>query len=96
MKLLFSPAAKADLIDIAVYIAADDPVRALSFIEELEAACDILVDHPHAGPSRPEIADGLRSKPYRRYLIYYRTAENTVRIERILHGARDPGRPEGE
>lgn len=91
MNLLFSPAAEADLIDIAVYIAADDPVRALTFVEELEAACNILVDHPLAGVARPEIGESLRSRPYRRYIIYYRVTDSAIRIERILHGARDPG-----
>jgi toxin ParE1/3/4 len=91
MNLLFSPAAEADLEDIALYIAADDPVRALGFVEELEAACAILAEHPRAGMARPEVGAGLRSKPYRRYVIYYRVAEEAVRIERILHGARDPG-----
>ena len=91
MKLLFSPAAEADLVDIALYIAADDPQRALEFVKELEEACAILIDYPQAGVARPEVGEGLRSKPYRRYIIYYRALENVVRIERFLHAARDPG-----
>jgi toxin ParE1/3/4 len=91
MRLQFSPAAQADLLDIALYIAADDPARALRFVDELEAACDVLVDHPFAGVARPEIGEELRSKPYRRYMIYYRVLGDVVRIERFLHGARDPG-----
>lgn len=91
MNLLLSPAAKADLEDIALYIAADNPTGALEFIEELEAACATLGDHPRSGVARPELADGLRSKPYRRYVINYRVLESAVLIERFLHGARDPG-----
>ena len=34
MKLFISPAAQVDLMDIAVFIAPDNPVRALSFIVE--------------------------------------------------------------
>ena len=37
MKVNFSPAAQTDLLDIALYIAQDNPKRALSFVDELEA-----------------------------------------------------------
>lgn len=91
MKLVFSPAAEADLVEIALYIAADDIERAQSFVGELEAACAVLVEHPFAGVARPELGDGVRSKPYHRYVIYYRVEDESVRIERFLHGARDSG-----
>lgn len=35
MRLLFAPLAEQDLESIADYIAADNPRRAVSFIEEL-------------------------------------------------------------
>lgn len=91
MKIVFSPAAESDLVEIGLYIAADDIERARSFIDELEAACAILADHPFAGIARPELGEGLRSKPHRRYVIYYSVLDECVRIERFLHGARDPG-----
>jgi toxin ParE1/3/4 len=89
MRLVFAPAAKADLREIAAYIAEDDPNRAKSFTAELRAACDILIDHPFLGMARPELGDGLRSKPHGRYVIYYRILDTSVRIERFQHGARD-------
>jgi toxin ParE1/3/4 len=88
-QLLFSPAARADLLEIAAYIARDDPGRALSFVEELEARCADLVTYPEVGRARPELAPGLRSKPHGRYLIFYTPAPDAVRIERVLHGSRD-------
>jgi toxin ParE1/3/4 len=88
-RLLFSPEAEADLADIAAYIAADDPARALSFVDELEASCAGLTDYPDAGRARPELAPDLRSKPHGPYVIFYTPGAKAVRIERILHGARD-------
>ncbi|HZG47402.1 MAG TPA: type II toxin-antitoxin system RelE/ParE family toxin, partial [Allosphingosinicella sp.] len=44
--LLFSPAAEQDLFDIALHIARDDPSRALSFVDELEATCASLRHYP--------------------------------------------------
>lgn len=88
-RLEFAPEAEADLLDIAGYIAADDPERALSFVGELEASCAGLIDHPESGPPRPELAVDLRSKPHGRYVIFYTPGADALRIERILHGARD-------
>ena len=46
MKLVLSPAARQDLLDIGDYIADDNPVRALSFVDELEEACKGLLEAP--------------------------------------------------
>lgn len=83
------PGAEADLLDIAGYIARDDPTCARSFVGELEQRCAELWGFADAERARPEIADGLRSKPHRNYLIFYTPSHDLVRIERILHGARD-------
>lgn len=88
-RLEFSPEAAADLADIAGYIARDNPKRARTFVDELEAHCAGLIEYPDTGRTRPELAPGLRSKPHGHYLIFYTPGTEVVRIERILHGARD-------
>lgn len=91
MRLEFSPAADADLVEIASFIARDNVPRAITFIDELEAACARLVDNPHSGVARSDLRAGLRSKPHGSYVIFYGVLEKVIRIERILHGARDIG-----
>jgi toxin ParE1/3/4 len=91
VKVTFSPAARDDLTEIALYIAQDNPNRALSFVDELENKCTALGTAPGIGTARPELGDGIRMFPYGRYLIFYRKGRLSVRIERILHGARDIG-----
>ena len=91
MRLILSPLAVADLEEIGDYIALDNPPRALSFIRELRAQCRKTLDNPLAFPAREDLAPGLRVRPYGQYLIFYRLVDTTVRIERILHGARDVG-----
>jgi toxin ParE1/3/4 len=99
-RLEFSPEAEADLSDIATYIARDNPGRAHSFVGELEGRCSDLLGFPQSGQARPELGPGLRSKPHGRDIIFYTPDAETVRIERILHGARDIegefGEKEGE
>jgi toxin ParE1/3/4 len=92
MNLVFSPSAESDLEEIADYIAMDSPARALAFVQELREQCRVLTQLPQAFPAREGLAPGLRMMPYRRYLIFYRPAGGEVRIERILHSARDVGR----
>ena len=89
--MIFAPLALADLEEIGDYIALDNPSRALSFIRELRAQCRKIVDNPLAFPAREDLAPGLRVLPQGQYLIFYRPMDTTVRIERILHRARDVG-----
>ena len=89
MKVVFSAGAKDDLLEIAIYIAQDNPPRALSFVDELEGKCLALSDAPAGGVLRPELGEGVRMVTHGRYLIFYRENKSAVRIERIMHSARD-------
>jgi toxin ParE1/3/4 len=91
MKVEFSPVAKDDLLEIALYIAQDNPVRALSFVDELETQCLRLGQAACIGAPRPELGEGVRMLPHGRYLIFYREHTSMLRIERVMHGARDIG-----
>ena len=46
MRLNFTPMAEQDLEAIADYIAADNPVRALSFVHELRTQCQRITLNP--------------------------------------------------
>lgn len=48
-----------------------------------------ITEAPRGGRARPELYSGLRSVPFHRYVIFYTVEGRDVRIERILHGARD-------
>jgi len=78
-------------MDIAVFIAEDNPTRALTFVDELEKICELLGRTLGLGTRRPELGEGICMLPHGRYLIFYREAGKGVRIERIMHGARDIG-----
>lgn len=91
MRLIFAPLAAADLEEIGDYIALDNPPQALSFVRELRVHCRKILDNPLAFPAREDLDPGLRVLPYGQYLIFYRPMDTAVRVERILHGARDVG-----
>lgn len=87
--VILSVKAEADLENIGDYIAADNPSRALSFIKELRGKCIKLGHYPEANPRFPELGPDVRFCPHGSYLILYRVLEDSVSVERILHGARD-------
>jgi toxin ParE1/3/4 len=88
-RLGFAPAALADLKAIGLYIAEDDPDRAMSFIAELEAKAQQAAERPRSFPICDDISAGLRAARHGQYLLFFREMEKEVRIIRVLHGARD-------
>src|SRR5437867_12553857 len=90
MIVVITAAAESDLESIADWIAQDNPTRALTFITELRRRCETLVDAPKGYALVPRYdALGIRRRPYRDYLIFYRIAGETIEILHVLHSARD-------
>lgn len=89
MKIVFSPRSEEDLEEIADFIARDSPRSAIRFIAEVRATCEKLADAPLGYEVQRQIDPGIRRAVHGRYLIFYSTPPGEVRIERILHSARD-------
>ena len=89
LSLVLSDQAEADLIDIWVYIAEDSAAAADAFATQLYEKCHLLAENPSLGRNRPEVADGLYSFPYKRYVIYYRQREHRLEVARVLSAYRD-------
>ena len=60
-----------------------------AFIDRLYETMESLGRNPGSGRHREELAMGIQSFPFGRYLIFYRALTNSVEIVRVLHGARD-------
>jgi len=92
MIVRLSAEAEGDLEDIGDRIARDNPVRAVSFIEELRAACLGLAAFPERFPLVPRYeSKGVRHRVHGNYLIFYRVEEAAVLVVHVLHGATDYG-----
>jgi toxin ParE1/3/4 len=85
MRLVFTAEATADLKHIGDRIAQDNPLRALSFVEELESRCRALPAMPLAYPlvSRRQ-ERGVRRVVHGNYLIFYRVDAGAVVILHVL------------
>ncbi len=88
-RLVFTPAARDDLLAIGLFIAEDNPQRAESFVAELEVKAALICKQPLSFPERADISPGVRAAVHGRYLLFFRVLDNDVRIVRILHGARN-------
>jgi addiction module RelE/StbE family toxin len=90
MKVVITAAAKADLLAIRRYIEADNPSRALSFVEELLDRCLALADTLRAYPLVPRYERFLiRRCVHGDYLIFYRLQPEQIEVIHVLQGARD-------
>ena len=88
-QLRISPSASSDLIEIWIYIPDDNVANADAFIDKLYQAIQALGRQPGSGRHREELAPGIQSFPFGRYIIFYRAVTSGIEIVRVLHGARD-------
>jgi len=90
MNVYISETAKADLREIRQGIERVVPLRGDAVIQELVEHCEQLADMPLRYPLvlRYE-GRGVRRCVHGRYLIFYRTRDESVEIIHIVHGARD-------
>lgn len=93
MRVVISRDAERDLEQIADFIAEDNPLRAASFVVELNDKARDLGSFPERFPIAPQLEHlGIRRRSYGSYLIFYRIEPDRVVVLRYLHGARDyPG-----
>jgi len=90
MRVVLSAEAKSDLREIGAYIARDNKARARSFARELRDKALEIGAMPRAFPLVRRFEHlGIRRRPYRDYLIFYRIEDGRVVVVHILHGARD-------
>src|SRR5208337_3932581 len=89
MRLRLSPCVPADLEEIGDYIAQDSPHHAARVLRLLRARMKEIARQPEIYCLRPEIGAEARLATVGNYVILFRIRQNTVRIERVVHGNRD-------
>jgi len=93
MQLELSRYIEQDLDDIADFIAQDNPVRALTFIQDIRRKFLDIRHNPYIYQLRPDIGDDARMATVGNYVVLFRViGGETVRVERVAYGGRDlPG-----
>jgi toxin ParE1/3/4 len=95
-KLLWTPQAREDLLDMYVTIGFDNPSAAERVYTALEEKANLLIGYPRIGVRRPQIAPAARMLVEGAYLLLYEVHPDTdegvvdeVEIVRVIHGHRD-------
>lgn len=88
-QVTFSPQSRQDLLDIGDTIAKDSRAHARRFVARLMEQCQRIGTAPLGYVSREDLAPALRMAALGQYVIFFRVVDGTVRIERVLHGARN-------
>jgi len=88
-RLVYTPQSRSDLNDIGLYIAQDNPRRAISFVRELRAKCRKIAQTPKAYRPRPDLGKDIHSCAHGNYIVLFYEEPGLVRIVRVLHGAMD-------
>ena len=87
-RLHVSPRAEEDLIELWSFIAADSPAAADQMLDAIDDKLKLLAASPRLGSARPDIAQGMRLFPVKRYVILYRELADGIEVVRVVHGMR--------
>ena len=83
-KLVVSPKAYDDLLQILRYIAKDRPTAGVALVDQLQEQCEFLARFPDSGTKLDDVVPNLRVFSYRGYGIYFRNLDDLIRVERVL------------
>ncbi len=83
------PLAQRDVNEIWDFIADDSVTGADAFVDRLDGCLQLLSTQPMMGRLRSELAPGLRSLPFGRYVVFYEPVKGGIIVVRVLHSARD-------
>lgn len=91
-RLIYRDAALNDIADIIDYLCdvGASEATAEAFTDRLRERCRKLANLPGTmGRSRLELGSGVRSQPYKGYILFFRYLNNNLVVLRILEGHRD-------
>jgi len=87
----WTPRALVDVEEIAYYITVEGgrPPTAERFLDGIRKKAEQFAQQPNLGEPRPDLAPGLRCRPYKRWLIFYEPSQAGITVHRVIDGSRD-------
>ena len=83
------PQAEADILEIWDFIAEDSVAEADRWVDRLDAKFELWATQPMMGRPRDELAQGLRSLTFGKYVVFFEPMLEGIDVVRVLHGLRD-------
>ena len=83
------PQAQADILEIWDYIAEDSLIDADRWVDKLDEKLVLWATQPLMGHNRDELALGIRSMAFGRYVVFFEPLSDGIDVIRVLHGSHD-------
>ena len=88
-RVTLRPQAEVDILEIWEFIAADSIAAADKWVDDLDEKMALWATQPMMGRARDELAPGIRSLAFGRYVVFFAPLPEGIDVVRVLHGARD-------
>lgn len=89
VRVIRRPLAELDILEIWDFIAEDSITEADLWIDRLDEKLLLWATQPMMGRSRDELASGLRSFAFGRYVVFFLPTPDGLDVVRVLHASRD-------
>jgi toxin ParE1/3/4 len=89
LKYRYAPIAERDMEAAHDALFAQQVDRDLKFQARFERLMENVGSFPEMGKLTPVDEGAFRSMPLWDYIVFYSIQESYIRVERVLHGARD-------
>lgn len=89
VRVIRRPLAELDILEIWDFIAEDSITEADLWIDRLDEKLLLWATQPMMGRSRDELASGLRSFVFGRYVVFFLPIQDGLDVVRVLHASRD-------
>ena len=83
------PQAEVDILDIWEYIAEASVDQADRWVDKLDEKFALWATQPMMGLARDELAPGIRSLAFGRYVVFFEPLADGIDVVRVLHSSRD-------
>ncbi len=94
MKVLFTPSAQGELVQVINHIASENPAAAIKMRQRIADALRRLETFPQSGRIIPEFPTlDYREVIVRPYRFFYAVRDDTVWIVAVWHSAQLPNSP---
>jgi toxin ParE1/3/4 len=86
LRLTVTPKAESDLIGIWIYTCEKwGGDQADSYLDQLEAGMNQLINHPSLGANYAHVLPGYRRLQVEHHAVFYQVLEPEVLVVRVLH-----------
>ncbi len=88
-RVTLRPQAELDIQEIWEFIAGDSISAADKWVDDLDEKMGLWATQPMMGRARDELASGIRSLSFGRYVAFFAPLHDGIDVVRAMHGARD-------